>query len=316
MTENTPNPHTAEVTEQLLEAYLRYGAINRIGEKNLPSEGAVVELLEELLALMYPGYHGRPLARDEDPGEMVARRLERLERHLCEVIASTLAFCIHGTGACLETCARFPQEKRSDDPEQEIDPSLRSLALRLTRDYLAQLPGIRGLLALDIQAAFEGDPAASSTEEVILCYPGVRAISVHRLAHPLFRLGVPLIPRIMSEWAHRNTGVDIHPGACIGTHFFIDHGTGVVIGETTRIGDHVKIYQGVTLGALSFARNPDGSLVKGGVRHPRIGHRVTIYASATILGGRTVIGDGAVIGGGAWITESVEPGAKVLAPQR
>jgi serine O-acetyltransferase len=151
-------------------------------------------------------------------------------------------------------------------------------------------------------------------EEVILCYPGVAAITVHRLAHPLYRAGVPLLPRIMSEWAHRLTGVDIHPGATIGRSFFIDHGSGVVIGETTTIGDRVKIYQGVTLGALSFPRNPDGTLVKGGKRHPDIGDKVTIYAGATILGGNTVIGPGAVIGGGTWITESVGAGERVTLP--
>jgi len=165
-----------------------------------------------------------------------------------------------------------------------------------------------------VQAAYEGDPAAINTDEVILCYPGTFAIAVHRLAHPLYNLGVPLIPRIMNEWAHHRTGVDIHPGARIGPRFFIDHGTGVVIGETTDIGTGVKIYQGVTLGALSFPRNPDGSLVKGGKRHPTIEDEVTIYANATILGGDTVIGAGATIGGGTWLVSTVSPGAKVTLP--
>ncbi len=178
-------------------------------------------------------------------------------------------------------------------------------------DYLDQLPEIRELLDKDVSAAYEGDPAATNTEEIILCYPGVQAIAVHRLAHPLYKLGVPLLPRIMSEWAHQHTGVDIHPGATIAPWFFIDHGTGVVIGETCVIGEHVKIYQSVTLGALSFPRNPDGTLVKCGQRHPTIGEGVTIYANATILGGKTEIGAGAVIGGGTWITHSVPPGAKV-----
>jgi len=173
------------------------------------------------------------------------------------------------------------------------------------------LPAIRALLDTDVQAAFEGDPAASNMEEIILCYPGVRATVVHRLAHPLYRLGVPLLPRIMNEWAHSLTGCDIHPGADIGPYFFIDHGTGVVIGETTVIGRRVKIYQGVTLGALSFSRNPDGTLVKGGKRHPTLADGVTIYANATILGGETLIGEGAVIGGGAWITGPVPAGARI-----
>jgi serine O-acetyltransferase len=186
------------------------------------------------------------------------------------------------------------------------------VARNLALDYLDHLPAVRLALRGDIQAAYRGDPAAVSTDEIILCYPGPFAIAVHRLAHPLQAMGVPLLPRIMSEWAHHRTGVDIHPGARIGRDFFIDHGTGVVIGETTVIGDRVKIYQGVTLGALSFPRNPDGSLVKSRQRHPTVGHDVTIYANATILGGQTLIGDGAVIGGGAWVTSSVAPGAVVF----
>jgi serine O-acetyltransferase len=186
------------------------------------------------------------------------------------------------------------------------------VARELTLRYLDHLPEIRLVLRGDVQAAFAGDPAAVSTDEIILCYPGPFAIAVHRLAHPLHRMGVPLLPRIMNEWAHHRTGVDIHPGARIGGAFFIDHGTGVVIGETTVIGERVKIYQGVTLGALSFPRNPDGSLVKARKRHPTVGNDVTIYANATILGGRTHLGDGAVIGGGAWVTSSVAAGSVVF----
>ena len=292
------------VAHRVLEAYGQFGGINRIGEKNLPSQAAVVEILEELLALMYPGYHGRPVDADADLEACVVRRMDRLQGHLEDVIGRTLVFSAKGNFTCRATWA-------SNGSVTDAQ-ALRELAARLTREYLDQLPEIRCLLALDIQAAFEGDPAATSTEEIILCYPGVRAISIHRLAHPLFRLGVPLIPRIMNEWAHRETGVDIHPGAQIGSYFFIDHGTGVVIGETTRVGTRVKIYQGVTLGALSFPRNPDGTLVKGGTRHPTIGDGVTIYANSTILGGDTTIGDGAVIGGGAWITASVAPGSRVI----
>ena len=292
------------VTRRILEAYEQHGGINRIGEKNLPSQASIVEILEELLAMMYPGYHGRPVDPDDDMEALVARRLERLNHHLTDVISRTLIFCARGNCSCSMTW-----DSGASGSDQG---AIAELAARLAREYLDQLPDIRSLLAKDIQAAFEGDPAATSTEEIILCYPGVQAISVHRLAHPLFCLGVPLIPRIMNEWAHHRTGVDIHPGARIGPYFFIDHGTGVVIGETTRIGQRVKIYQGVTLGALSFPRNPDGTLVKGGLRHPTIGDGVTIYANATILGGETNIGDGAIIGGGAWITESVAPGGRVI----
>ena len=164
---------------------------------------------------------------------------------------------------------------------------------------------------MDVEAAYKGDPACKSLDEVIFCYPGLEAISVYRLAHVLHGQGVPLIPRMMTEWAHSRTGIDIHPGATIGRYFFIDHGTGVVIGETTEIGDWVKLYQGVTLGALSFAADAQGNLVRGHKRHPTIEDGVVVYANATILGGTTVIGRGSVIGSSVWLTHSVEPGTTV-----
>ena len=176
---------------------------------------------------------------------------------------------------------------------------------------MEQIPEVRQLLATDVQAAYDGDPACKSLDEVIFCYPGLEAITVYRLAHRLHKLGVPLIPRIMTEWAHSRTGIDIHPGATIGQYFFIDHGTGVVIGETTEIGEWVKLYQGVTLGALSFATDADGNLVRGTKRHPTIEDHVVIYANATVLGGKTVIGHHAVIGSSVWITSSVTPHATV-----
>ena len=176
----------------------------------------------------------------------------------------------------------------------------------------AKLPAIRETLETDIQAGYEGDPAATCPEEVMLAYPAFEAISIFRIAHELYLLKVPMLPRMMTEYAHSLTGIDIHPGATIGPYFFIDHGTGVVIGETTVIGDHVKLYQGVTLGAKSFAVQADGTLVKGNKRHPNIGSNVVIYAGATILGGDTYIGDHCVIGGNVWLTHSVEPGKRVL----
>ena len=182
---------------------------------------------------------------------------------------------------------------------------------QLIAEVRKRLPDIRKVIDTDIQAAYEGDPAAKSTDEIILSYPGFRAISVHRLAHELYLLKLPVVPRMLSEEMHSVTGSDIHPGATIGNYFFIDHGTGVVIGETTTIGEHVKLYQHVTLGAKSFEANEDGTLVKGLKRHPDIGDRVVIYAGATILGGNTRIGDGAVIGGNTWITSSVDPGETV-----
>jgi len=176
---------------------------------------------------------------------------------------------------------------------------------------LRRIPELRRLLWLDVQAAYDGDPAAKSHEEVMLSYPCITAIATYRVAHELYESGIPLIPRMMTEWAHSETGIDIHPGAKIGERFFIDHGTGVVIGETTTIGNDVKMYQGVTLGALSFPKGPDGKVVKGGKRHPDIEDGVTIYAEATILGGDTRIGKGSVIGGNVWLTSSVPPGTKV-----
>ncbi len=278
-----------EVTRDIVETYQTLGGINRIGEKNLPSQKVVVEILEELLAVVFPGYHGAPVPRDADLELLVGSRLDTVSQHL------------HCECEKLWTTADVPQDG------DRFAAAGRSVAMA----YLEQLADIRKMLDKDVAAAFEGDPAAANTEEIIICYPGVQAISIHRLAHPLYKMGVPLLPRIMGEWAHHLSGVDIHPGAEIGDYFFIDHGTGVVIGETTKIGQRVKIYQGVTLGALSFPRNEDGTLVKGGQRHPTIGDDVTIYANATILGGATMIGDGAVIGGGTWITESVPAGGRV-----
>ena len=177
----------------------------------------------------------------------------------------------------------------------------------------AEIPNIKSLIDTDVQAAYEGDPAAKSTKEVMLAYPAFEALSIFRIAHVFYVEKVPILSRMMTEYAHKNTGIDIHPGATVGPYFFIDHGTGVVIGETTTIGERVKLYQGVTLGAKSFATNPDGTLVKGIKRHPDIGNNVVIYAGATILGGKTKIGDNCVIGGNVWLTHSVEAGSTVLA---
>jgi len=295
------------LTSRIVGTYAELGGINRIGARNLPSQRVVGDILEELLAVCFPGYHGEPVPSDADLEILVGSRLDALSRHLGQAMERTLRFA-HHTGCVCESLWRDSDRAAAGDGAAPFAAA----AMRLTAEYLDELPEIRRLLDLDVKAAYEGDPAATNREEIILSYPGFAAISVHRLAHPLYRLGVPLLPRMMSEWAHQRTGVDVHPGAAIGPSFFIDHGTGVVIGETTRIGAGVKIYQGVTLGALSFPRNADGTLVKGGRRHPTIGDGVTIYANATILGGETVIGDGAVIGGGAWLTASVPAGARVI----
>jgi serine O-acetyltransferase len=194
----------------------------------------------------------------------------------------------------------------------ENDQDFEALGQAKTMLFLERLPELRTRLAADVQAAYDGDPACKSLDEVIFCYPGLEAITVYRLAHLLYELDIPFIPRMMTEWAHSRTGIDIHPGATIGEYFFIDHGTGVVIGETTHIGDHVKLYQGVTLGALSFATDGEGNLVRGHKRHPTLEDRVVVYANATILGGNTVVGHDAVIGSSVWLTQSVAPNTTVV----
>ncbi len=216
--------------------------------------------------------------------------------------------CVYG-----ELSNRDIVAELTDSLEREIalllpDADARSIVTR----FFARMPEIRRLVESDVQAAYEGDPAATSPMEVVMAYPGLYAVTIHRLAHELHRLGVPIIPRIMSELAHSRTGIDIHPGATIGERFFIDHGTGVVIGETTVIGKNVKLYQGVTLGALSFDRDPrTGALVKGVKRHPNVEDNVVIYAGATILGGSTTIGHDSEIGGNVWLKDSVPPNSRV-----
>jgi serine O-acetyltransferase len=194
----------------------------------------------------------------------------------------------------------------------DTDQDFEALGQAKTMLFLERLPELRKTLATDVQAAYDGDPACKSLDEVIFCYPGLEAITVYRLAHVLYELDIPFVPRMMTEWAHSRTGIDIHPGAKIGKYFFIDHGTGVVIGETTDIGEHVKLYQGVTLGALSFHTDGDGNLVRGQKRHPTLEDRVVVYANATILGGGTVVGHDAVIGSSVWLTQSVAPNTTVV----
>jgi serine O-acetyltransferase len=286
-----------------VESYETFGGINRIGEKNLPSQAAIVAIVQQLLTVVFPGYYGSRIPERADTEVFVASQIDSLFLQLSEILDQTLHFCHR------EPCECSVLWTPEDNGQGESD--FHRVSEQITMNYLEQLPRIREKLKLDVQAAYEGDPAAVNQDEIILCYPGTFAIAVYRLAHPLYATGVPLIPRIMTEWAHHRTGVDIHPGARIGSYFFIDHGTGVVIGETTAIGERVKIYQGVTLGALSFPKNPDGSIKKGGKRHPTLEDGVTIYANATILGGETVIGRGALIGGGSWIISSVPAGAKV-----
>jgi serine O-acetyltransferase len=296
-----------DLAQRVAESYEKIGGINRIGDKTLPSQAAIVDILQQLLTVVFPGYYGGSVPARANMEVLVSSRIDSLFLQLSLIINQTLQFCHH------EPCRCSVLWDRDGDGTPQAD--FHAVSENVALDYLENLPAIREILKTDVQAAYEGDPAAVNQDEIILCYPGTFAIAVYRLAHPLQMLGVPLIPRIMTEWAHHRAGVDIHPGARIGPYFFIDHGTGVVIGETTEIGARVKIYQGVTLGALSFARNPDGTLVKGGKRHPTVEDEVTIYANATILGGQTVLGRGAVIGGGSWITRSVPPGARIIKPE-
>ena len=246
----------------------------------IPSRADTVAIVTGLQSLMFPSYFVSEAYSHGD----TARRLEDLLLLIKRQLTAAYSFCGEITVVDTES---------------------------LAYSILGEMPRIKALLIKDVQAIYEGDPAAKSPEEVILSYPGFIAISVYRIAHEFYRLGIPYLPRIMTEYAHEKTGVDIHAGATVGEYFFIDHGTGIVIGETTVIGNHVKIYQGVTLGAKSFELDGEGNPVKGIKRHPDIGNNCVIYANATILGGSTKIGDGAIIGANVWVTHSVEPGSIV-----
>lgn len=250
----------------------------------LPSRKELQKILDGLGAVLFPNRLGLPDLNEEGIDYFVGHTLDTLLRELYKQIRCELQFIA------------------VDDPYQQ--------AVNITREFAARLPEVRLLLDSDIQSAYEGDPAARSADEVLVCYPGITAIMHHRLAHILYQLGAPLVARIISELAHSATGIDIHPGAQIGESFFIDHGTGVVIGETAVIGRHVRVYQAVTLGAKRFQKDEDGILVKGNVRHPIVEDDVVIYAGATILG-RITIGRGSTIGGNVWLTYSVPPGSNI-----
>jgi serine O-acetyltransferase len=258
----------------------------------LPSPEKTIAVLEELVEVLYPGIHGNPHLTRANVGLHVGAMLDDIAALLIE----QAQVCLHW-----RRCR-----------QGESCPRCAALARRIVDRFLATLPRVRRLLALDIRAAYEGDPAARSFEEIMLAYPGLRAVTTYRLAHELHELGLPLLARIMTEHAHRQTGIDIHPGAKIGRAFFIDHGTGVVVGETTTIGHNVKIYQGVTLGALSIPRDERGLVIRGKKRHPTIQDDVIIYAGATILGGETVIGKASVVGGNTWLTHSIPPRSRVI----
>lgn len=290
-----------DITARLVETCAQLKNIQHLGPCPMPTHDIVVEILDDLLELLYPGFGRRNNLHLGSIHHFMGEILDRLYDKLATQI--TLALC-HSVGCTSAECSR------SCDPiiRGNVEKSGQEKALA----FLSRLSNIRTILETDVQATYAGDPACKSFAEAIFCYPGLRAITIFRIAHELHLLGVPLIPRMMTEWAHRCTGIDIHPGATIGSHFFIDHGTGVVIGETCEIGQWVKLYQGVTLGALSFPTDETGQLVRGQKRHPTIRDHVVIYANATVLGGETVIGENSVIGSSVWVTQSVAPNMTVV----
>ena len=284
--------------EKILESYHEIGGINHITGPRLPSRAVVVSIVEDLEAIVFPGYHEEEPARVQNLKFALAEKLYRVTRALINEIQKSL---------CFQHSQDRPDDKCDESRAHEAVAGCHDQAEKLALDLVSQIPEIRRRVKMDVEAAFSGDPAARSHEEVILAYPGIEAVLVHRIAHALWARKVPLLPRMMSEYIHGLTGIDIHPAAVIGDYFFIDHATGVVIGETAVIGNHVKVYQGVTLGAMSVQK-PEANRK----RHPTIEDEVTIYSGATILGGETVIGKGSIIGGNVWITSSVPPNSRVF----
>ncbi len=288
--EKLTNRKVENLVAEIAETYRGDSGINFIDASNLPVRGEILTILDLLFEVLFPGHTGKRTVTKSNINFVVGDILCQVYTELSDQI---------------ERAYRYQCKIKKCD-----DCDCRTMAENVTQHLLTRLPKIRELLKGDVGAAFDGDPAAKSYEEIVISYPCITAIATYRIAHELYLKQVPLIPRIMSECAHAQTGIDIHPGARIGRNFFIDHGTGVVIGETTVIGDNVKIYQGATLGALSFPKDERGRIIKGGKRHPTIEDNVTIYAEATILG-NVVVGKGAVIGGNVWIRESVPAGVTV-----
>lgn len=288
------NPELAALTDSLADRLVcrNCPAMNTRKDVNLPGKKAMIAVLREILSALFPGcLTYEPV--DHEDHDSVRTRLRGIAAALVDQITRIESY-------------RVLERTRPAD----FDCTAR--ANEVVTSLLTQLPAVRTLLQEDVLAAYEGDPAAHSNMEIVMSYPGLLAIATHRIAHILYREDVHLLPRVMSEYAHSRTGIDIHPGAVIGKGFFIDHGTGVVIGETCVIGNNVRIYQGVTLGALSFRKDAEGHLVKGIKRHPNVEDDVIIYANATILGGETVIGRGSVIGGNVWLTHSVPPASRIF----
>jgi serine O-acetyltransferase len=277
-----------KLTNQLVASYARLGGINHLDGKNLPSKRVVTALTQDLLRLLFPGFFDEKLIHSSEIKVETAALLDSVLGKLEDEIRKSLEY---------------------NPPDGLAKKDITHEAHKLTVEFLGGLPRLREILQTDVEAAFDGDPAAASKEEVIVSYPFIEAIAVQRLAHELYLKDIALIPRIMTEWAHFRSGMDLHPGAKVGSHFFVDHCTGTVVGETATIGNHVKMYHGVTLGAKSTAA---GQQLRGKKRHPTIEDRVTIYPGATILGGETIIGAGSTIGGNVFIMDSVQPNSLVI----
>ena len=277
-----------KMVEMIFEDYKKGKTIDAVDLFHKPDKGEIRELVQKLLQIVFPGYFRNRSVKIYNPKNSFAVLIEDTFYHLNKQVSLALGFC--------------KQEKTQTEENKQ------KKSYKMCMDFFTRIPQIREYIESDLQAAFDGDPAAGCREEIILAYPGLMASSINRIAHELYLLGVPVLPRIMTEYAHSETGIDIHPGAAIGKHFFIDHGTGVVIGETAVIGENVKIYQGVTIGALSTR---GGQKLSGIKRHPTIEDNVTIYAGASVLGGETVIGKNTVIGGNAFITSSIPADTRV-----
>jgi len=277
-----------EYAAALLESYDRGDELNLRNPTYMPSKRAVGEICEDLLQIIFPGYHNNDAVHHGNAADLIPERLSSIALRLEEQVRRGVRI---GNGIPNKPTGRTPP---------------------IMHEFCRSLPAVHEILRTDIEAAFSADPAALHTEEIILSYPVIEAIATQRLAHILYKAGAPILPRMMTEWAHSRTGIDIHPGAVIGSHFFIDHGTGVVIGETCRIGNNVKLYHGVTLGARSFVKDETGNVVKGGHRHPAVEDNVTIYPNSTILGGDTVIGANSTIGANVFLLQSVPRNSLVI----
>ena len=300
-----------DLTRRIIETYQHSPPIHHLGHCPLPNYEAIVGACEDLKEILYPGYRRRENLHLGNVTYHVGDLVDGLHDKLTIQIGRALRHIVAAQRSAVDRGMEPPPVPASVDGCTE-QADFEALGQAKAIEFLERIPEVRRVLSTDVQAAYDGDPAVRTLDEVIFCYPGLEAVTIHRLAHILHRLEVPLIPRMMAEWAHSLTGIDIHPGATIGDHFFIDHGTGVVIGETCEIGSHVKLYQGVTLGAISFQTDTEGQLVRGTKRHPTIEDRVVIYANATVLGGTTQIGHDSVIGSNVWLTRSIDPRTTVV----